>query len=579
MIEHQKDAAFPIPAKAMDDRLGILGTSGSGKTYSASTAVERLMDQKARVVVIDPLGVWYGLRLMADGKTASPYNVAIFGGPHGDLPLTENAGALIGETAASIAESCIVDLSELPTKASEIRFMTAFLDAMYRKSKGGNLFHLIVDEADLFAPQKPQHDETKLLNRMEQIVRRGRVNGFIPWLITQRSAVLNKNVLSMVRGLVAFAMTSSQDRNALDAWIEGQADQAQGKAIKAALPTLKLGQAVVWLPSHGILRTEQFPLKKTFDSSRAPKRGEKRATRALKPLDLGALKDKLSTIEAETKANDPTALKIEIARLTVELKKAQQNITKNITAPDPKAIEAAEQRGYAKGNDAGFEFGYTDGLQAGRADALQDIQEYARQCLPAPAKPRHAPPLPAPPRAPSPKPAVAPAKPRAYSGNGAEAGRPLGAERNPLAALASAFPAGMTEAQWAVAAGLKRSGGTWGTYLSRLKTAGRIEKRDGVFYATEQGIADLGGNIPSLPQPGPELVAFWAQRISGASKMLCRLAEVYPGALSRAELAADLEMTESGGTFGTYISRLRSPGLIEIKDGKISASPSLMEPI
>jgi hypothetical protein len=35
-------------------------------------------------------------RLRADGKTPSPYDLAIFGGLHADLPLTPNAGALIG---------------------------------------------------------------------------------------------------------------------------------------------------------------------------------------------------------------------------------------------------------------------------------------------------------------------------------------------------------------------------------------------------------------------------------------------------------------------------------------------------
>ena len=53
----------PIPDAALDDRLAFVGTSGSGKTYAAGTAVERLLAMKARVVIVDPLDVWYGLRL------------------------------------------------------------------------------------------------------------------------------------------------------------------------------------------------------------------------------------------------------------------------------------------------------------------------------------------------------------------------------------------------------------------------------------------------------------------------------------------------------------------------------------
>lgn len=313
---------YPIPKDALDDRLGFIGTSGSGKTYNAGSAAERILKSRARVVVVDPLGVWWGLRLLADGKTASPFNVAIFGGPHGDLPLTENAGALIGETAATMAESCIVDLSELGSKSADRRFMTAFLDTIYRKAPG-EPFHLIVDEADLFAPQKPPKGDETLLNLMEQIVRRGRIKGFIPWLISQRPAVLNKNVLSQVDGLIAFKLTASQDRDALDGWIEGQADKAQGKAIKDALPAMQIGSGVVWVPGRGVLQTATFPLKETFDSSRTPKRGEKKQkTAALKPLDLGALKERLSTVEAETKSNDPRALKAEIAKLKAEAAKS-----------------------------------------------------------------------------------------------------------------------------------------------------------------------------------------------------------------------------------------------------------------
>ena len=66
-------------------------------------------------------------------------------------------------------------------------------------------------------------------------------------------------MLSQVDGLLAFKLTASQDRDALDAWIEGQADKAHGKAIKDALPTFKVGEGLVWLPARSILRRQPFP--------------------------------------------------------------------------------------------------------------------------------------------------------------------------------------------------------------------------------------------------------------------------------------------------------------------------------
>src|SRR5271170_7601919 len=56
-----------LPADALDDRIAIVGTAGSGKTYAAKGFVERLLETGARVAIVDPLGVWWGLRASADG--------------------------------------------------------------------------------------------------------------------------------------------------------------------------------------------------------------------------------------------------------------------------------------------------------------------------------------------------------------------------------------------------------------------------------------------------------------------------------------------------------------------------------
>lgn len=343
--------AYPIPDEALDDRLGIVGTSGAGKTYTAMGAVERLLASGARCVIVDPLDVWWGLRLSADGERASKFKLPILGGSHGDLPLTENSGALIGETVSGMADSCIVSLGGFSSGAAERRFMLAFLNALYRRSSG-SLFHLVLDEADLWAPQQVLDKDggsMQLKGVVEGIVRRGRVKGFIPWLITQRPAVIDKSVMSMMVGLIAMKAMSPQDRDAILAWLKGQMTAEQRGELDAAMPQLNIGEGVVWIPGHNVLRRAQFPVKATFDSSRAPKRGEAVAALALKALDLGALQERLSTVEAEVLANDPKALKAEIARLKAEAGKVKP------AAPDERQIEAAEQRGYAQGYSAGFE--------------------------------------------------------------------------------------------------------------------------------------------------------------------------------------------------------------------------------
>lgn len=53
--------------------------------------------------------------------------------------------------------------------------------------------------------------------------------------------------------------------------------------------------------------------------------------------------------------------------------------------------------------------------------------------------------------------------------------------------------------------------------------------------------------------------------------------DTYPDWLSREDLAENLNLTASGGTFTAYLSRLRSTGLIE-EDGekRVRASSELM---
>jgi uncharacterized protein len=138
---------------------------------------------------------------------------------------------------------------------------------------------------------------------------------------------------------------SSQDRDAIGAWVEGSADKQQWREIWASLPTMQRGQGVVWAPARGILSTVKFPEKHTFDSSRTPTRGESKRTANLMPINLDKLQERLAIVKAEVDANDPKALRAEVARLKAELAKQPAS------APgvDAAAIAAAEQRGYLRG--------------------------------------------------------------------------------------------------------------------------------------------------------------------------------------------------------------------------------------
>ncbi|TPN34740.1 MULTISPECIES: hypothetical protein [unclassified Mesorhizobium] len=144
-----------------------------------------------------------------------------------------------------------------------------------------------------------------------------------------------------------------------------------------------------------------------------------------------------------------------------------------------------------------------------------------------------------------------------------EASIGLGAERKPLALLAAAYPAGYTEAQWASLAGFKRTGGTWSTYKSRLRTKAAIEQRGDLWFATQAGVDAIGGDVPTMPRTPDERLAMWKGKIAGVGPMLDALRNHYPHLISRTDLAFRLGLAPGGGTFGTYLSRVRSNDLIE----------------
>jgi replicative DNA helicase len=118
-------------------------------TYAAKGLVELLLTSAARICVVDPLGVWWGLRSSADGITPG-FPVIVFGGRHADVPLDEGMGAALGRVVGTHESlACVVDVSELGSSAARRRFMAAFAESLYEANS--EPLHLVMDEADLWA--------------------------------------------------------------------------------------------------------------------------------------------------------------------------------------------------------------------------------------------------------------------------------------------------------------------------------------------------------------------------------------------------------------------------------------------
>jgi len=72
--------------------------------------------------------------------------------------------------------------------------------------------------------------------------------------------------------------------------------------------------------------------------------------------------------------------------------------------------------------------------------------------------------------------------------------------------------------------------------------------------------------VPTPRQPAPEKPATGNLR-AGARRMLAVLAQWYPSGRTESQVAAQVQMKKSGGTWGAYKSDLKNGGYLELRDG------------
>ena len=518
-----------------EQHAAIVGKTGSGKSYTAKGVVESLLDKGRRVCIIDPTAIWWGLRSSADGKRPG-YAVAIFGGDHGDVPISATSGGAVARIIAENNLPSIVDVSQMLI-GERHRWAEDFFAELYRLNN--KPLHLIIDEADEFAPQNPLPETKRMLHQVDRIVRRGRSKGFRVMLITQRPAVLHKNVLTQANSLVAMRLTAPQDRKAIEEWIKGQADLQQGKDVLATLPRLGRGDGWVWCPEYDVLERRQFPQITTFDSGRTPGDDEEViAPTQISAVDLTEIRAAFAEAEAEAAANDPKALKDRIKQLEKQLAAKPQ------TAPNATTTNVTVQL-----DD----------------DQIRRLQHALVKAL----RPALSPQAPAPQRQ-LPQQPIATA-PRAPAAALATTGvkLPVG-ERAVLIAVAQ--HGSCSREQLTILTAYKRS--SRDAYIQRLKEKGYLAQDGDRVKGTHDGIAALGSDYQPLPE-GEDLRQYWFQRLpEGERKIFDVVTDYYPDPVTREQIDAHTSYKRSSRD--AYIQRLKARELIKIIGrGEVIASAHL----
>ena len=300
-----------LPLDAVTQTFGFIARKGGGKTYAAGKLVEELLGHGVPVIILDPVGNWWGLRLGADGKSPG-FKIPVFGGLHGDLPLSPDIGGTVARLIIEKHLPAVLDVSSF-RKNERKKFVTAFAEELFHRAKIARSPTLVVfEEAQVFAPQQAKGEE-QMLGAVEDIVRLGRNYGLGSVLISQRPQSVNKEVLNQVECLFVGQLNAEHERKAIEKWIvEKGADLDYAKE----LPSLPQGHMFLWSPQWlGKFQKIQIAKKKTFDASATPKLGEKQTARELAEVDLVALQEAFKDAVKSAKEDDPKLLRARIAEL------------------------------------------------------------------------------------------------------------------------------------------------------------------------------------------------------------------------------------------------------------------------
>lgn len=555
-----------LPLDAVTQTFAFLARKGAGKTYGASKLAEGMLAADAQVVVIDPVGVWYGLRLGADGKTPG-FNIPVFGGLHGDLPLEPTGGALVADLVVDQGTSLVLDVSMF-RKNDRKRFVTDFAEQLFHRKKGSRSpMHLFVEEAQVFVPQRVMGDEARMLGAFEDLVKLGRNFGIGVTLISQRPQAVNKDALNQTECLVVLQTNGAQERKAISEWIVEQGLDVE--ELVDSLPALERGEAWVWSPSW-LRKTVRVHIqkKKTFNASATPEVGKKqREPRQLEPIDLDKIREAMAATVKQAEANDPKALRAKVAKLEAELAKAKGSVAPPVDyGPLLAKLDALGRQLSPFGGEvrALLEMivSVTHPHQSEKPRTLEPvamrrIQPVARGERPV-----------------SNMRGAAERTPRPVHSE--ESGDVPPAVTKILEALAGTTLPHLSRRQVGTLAGIKATTGTFRTYLSILRTRGLIrDVGGGALEITPEGLAVIGGR-PSAPATPDEVIASWKAKLPPVvGRMLDAIVEMHPKSISRSDLAERLEISATTGTFRTYLSLLRTRGLIETHRDEITASESL----
>lgn len=308
--------SIEIPINAATKTFAILAKRGAGKSYTGAVMAEEFYKAGIPFVVFDPIDVWWGLRLAANGEDKG-LPVVVFGVDHADILLTKDMGRKIAQAIVKNNISCVISTFGMP-KVAQRHLISEFAEELLNINQTPR--HVFIEEAHEFVPQRVFGALGKTFNNVSNLIVMGRNRGIGVTLINQRAATINKDVLTQIDTLLAFRNIAPQDRKAIKEWVEFHAAEGDFEEFMQSLPSLPTGEGWIWSPEFlSIFQRIKIRQRETFHPDRE-KLGENFVIPQLEQTDIQEFIDKFAVQNGsrEEKTEVEPETKVDIAAIRNE---------------------------------------------------------------------------------------------------------------------------------------------------------------------------------------------------------------------------------------------------------------------
>lgn len=236
-------SAEEIAGKSM----GVLGTTGSGKSTTARTLVEQLLITKVPFTIADIENEYAAIKELGEVILAGPESD--FGRIQLDVKLTnEKEAYALGRRAYLHGLSVVLLLGELDDDVRKL-FLRAYCTAMFEAASNPDtrmMHKLVLEEAHEYVPQTGLSKEDPLRLTLLRLAKRGRKRGIDLVVISQRPANVDKDVLTQCQIFLAHYVTYATDIATYKTVFKADDLETRLSAMKAGDVLFQFGKRQQW---------------------------------------------------------------------------------------------------------------------------------------------------------------------------------------------------------------------------------------------------------------------------------------------------------------------------------------------